>query len=248
MQLQITGQITGIEARNGGWFAVAIQEQGQNYPKKLSSKKPEIVQQAQSLMGQYVTALYNESESTNINPNNGMPYMNRFLEALSMPGQVLPQAPQQSFQPQPQPQAQNFQAPQPQFQGQPQTFAGQQPAVPFTPQQQPIPQGQITHVVGVDQIREAKIHRQSAAKVAVELLVHLDPADRNLASLVRISEQLVQYFDNGVQWTTPPVQQPVQNTAQAPQQFGPAPEAFPDAASTAAQQQSYEAPDDGIPF
>ena len=52
--------------------------------------------------------------------------------------------------------------------------------------------------------------REAAAKVAVDLLDHLDPADRTLASVVRISEQLVHYFRDGVQWSVPPVQQPVQ--------------------------------------
>jgi len=199
MQLQLTGQITGIEARNGGWFAVAFQEQGQNYPKKLSTKKPELVAQCQQMMGQWATALYNESESTNINPNNGQPYMNRYLEALAMAGQGLPPAQQQSHQPQqPGPQAYGHQ---PQQQGyQPQ---------PMQPQVQPgfQPQPQQPQVRVSDDLREARIMRQSAAKVSVELLAHLDPPDRNLASLVRISEQLVGYFRDGVQWTTPPVQQ-----------------------------------------
>jgi len=200
MQLQVTGHITGIEARNGGWFAVAITEQGAQYPRKLSTKKPDLVQAAQQMMGQYVDALYNESESTNINPNNGQPYMNRYLEALAMAGS-MPPVQQQPVQAQPPTQIIG----QPQ-QWQPQPVA-QQPVMQQAPVQQPVPQTQYANGVVTPQQKEDRIMRQSAAKVSVELLAHLDPPDRNLASLVRISEQLVQYFRDGVQWTTPPVQQ-----------------------------------------
>lgn len=228
MQLQVTGAITGIEARNGGWFAVAILEEGNEYPKKLSTKKPDIVQQAQQMMGQYVTALYNESESTNINPHNGMPYMNRFLEALAMPGTVPPPAPQQSFQPQP---AQ----PPTQIIGQPQQWQPQpQPQVP------PQPQPQVLRIS--EDLREARIHRQAASKVAVQLLDHLDVPDRNLASLIRISEQLVQYYANGVQWTTPPVQPPQTQPRNPQQEWAADPDAHPNPGA-APQQASYEQPD-----
>ena len=259
MQLQVTGHITGIEARNGGWFAVAITEQGAQYPKKLSTKKPDLVQAAQQMMGQYVDALYNESESTNINPNNGQPYMNRYLEALAMAGQGLPQAPQQSYQPQPQQQPQ-------QFQGQPQTFAGQPAAVPMQPQQwnqppaqqQPIQQAQTQYANGVvtPQQKEERIMREAAAKVAVDLIQHLDPADRTLASVVRISEQLVGYFRDGVQWNVaaiqpPPVQQPSQNDQPGGgSEYNPGYAAVAGMVPAQPQQPSYEQPqeDDGIPF
>jgi hypothetical protein len=246
MQLQITGHITGIEARNGGWFAIAIQEQGQTYPKKLSTKKPELVQMCQQMMGQYVDALYNESESTNINPNNGQPYMNRYLEAIAMAGTMPMQA-------QPQPQ---------QFQGQPQTFAGQPAAQPFTPPvQPPIQQAQYANGVVTPQQKEDRIMREAAAKVAAEFLQHLDPADRTLASVVRISEQLVGYFRDGVQWQVPSVQQPVQQQPQ--QQFqgeahdAQAQQAYQQHAQAQQRQGGYEQPqggfpahdvDDGIPF
>ena len=93
--------------------------------------------------------------------------------------------------------------------------------------------------------REAKIHRQAASKVAVQLLAYLTPDAQNLASLVAISEQLVKYYDNGVQWTTPPIQQPQSQAQQQHQGFdGEAHDAQQQAAA-----QGYEQPgDDGIPF
>jgi hypothetical protein len=225
MNQQIVGTVQGLEQRNGGWVAVAILAPGKEYPVKLSTKKQELIGQAQQMMGQVVTAGYNEAEGNSINPHTGTPYINRYLEAIAygqvdlvgaptqiQPQQQMPQQPQ--FVPQPAPQAQNFQ-------GQPQGFAGAPAAVPFSDQ------------------REAKIHRQTASKVAVELLVHLDPSERNLASLVRISEQLVKYYDEGVQWTTPPVQAPQPQAQQ--QHQGPPPAEY-------APGYGDEPGDDGIPF
>ena len=57
--------------------------------------------------------------------------------------------------------------------------------------------------------------RQAAGKVAAGLLPMLSPEDHNLASLIRISEQLVAYFRDGVQWQVPPQQQP---SSRQPQQ------------------------------
>jgi hypothetical protein len=105
---------------------------------------------------------------------------------------------------------------------------GPTPQAPFAPPMVPL-----------DDPKQAKIHRQTGAKVAVQLLQYLTPEERNLASLVRISEQLVHYFDNGVQWTTPPVQtQATQPQAQQQQQMQEQP------------QQGYEQPDEygDIPF
>jgi hypothetical protein len=214
MQLQITGTLVGMEARNGGWMAVGVQEPNSQYPKKLSTKKPELIQQAQSLMGQVVTAAYNESEGNQINPHTGTPYINRYLEALAL-GAVQMAQPQQA---QPAPVQQQY-APQP------------QPQYAPAPVQQQAPQG------GMSDAREMKIMRQAAAKVSVELLQHLEPGERTLASLVRISEQLVKYFDQGVPWQTNPIQAP-QPQAQ-PQQDTSGYEGYPEAQGQG---------DDGIPF
>lgn len=193
MNQQITGQLIGIEPRNGGYVAVVILEPGKQYPKKLSTKLPNLIQQAQQMINQIVTGAYSEWESNQINPHTGQPYQNRTLEALAM-GQVdlvgMPTQiqPAQYMPPQPAP-------PQPQY-------------TPPQPQLQPQP---------VVNLTEKKIHRQTATKVAVGLLAYLEPQDQNLASLVRISEQLVQYYDNGVQWQTNPVQ-PAETQQTQPQQ------------------------------
>jgi len=238
MNQQIVGTVQGLEQRNGGWVAVAILAPGKEYPVKLSTKKVELIQQAQQMMGQVVTAGYNEAEGNSINPHTGTPYINRYLEAIAFgqvdlvgaPTQIQPQ----QFMPQPAPQAQNFQAPQQHPQNP--VMGGYAP-----PPQQPMPQAPL---IPQPDLREAKIHRQTASKVAVELLQYLDPAERNLASLVRISEQLVQYYDHGVQWTTPPVQAPQQQGQQQHQ----APPPDPGQAAQGQQYYGEPDPDDGIPF
>lgn len=204
MQLQVTGQLIGMEPRAGGWVAVVIQDPNEQYPKKLSTKRPQLLGQAQQLMLQHVTALYTESDSPNINPNNGLPYVNRNLDQLTLANGAAPQ-----FQPQPAPQAQNF--PQPGIAtNQPQsvTFTPlpQQPT--FTPTLAPAPAPQPQQPVLSQRIpeaeRELRIHRQTATKVAAMMMSSLDKEDQNLASLLRISEQLVHYYVNGVQWQVPP--------------------------------------------
>ena len=137
MNQQIIGTVSGLEQRNGGWVAVAILAPGKEYPVKLSTKKQELIQQAQQMMGQVVTAGYNEAEGNSINPHTGTPYINRYLEAIAYgqvdlvgaPTQIQPQnvMPQQPQPVQPQPQ---------QFQGQPQGFAGAPAAVPFSDQRE----------------------------------------------------------------------------------------------------------------
>ena len=101
-----------------------------------------------------------------------------------------------------------------------------------------------------EDLRTKQIHRQAAAKVSVQLLQYLQPDQQNLASLVAISEQLVKYFDSGVQWNVNPVQPPQPQGQQQHQ----AAEAQPQQQ----QAQGYENPadygysqppgDDDIPF
>ena len=179
--LQIVGTLTGIESRNGGWSAIAILEEGNQYPKKLSTKKAELISASVSLMGQLVTAAYNESESNQTNPHTGNPYVNRYLEAITPGAQQLVQ-PGQQTQP-----IQQQQAPA-------QTGISGQPGTT------------IQHVVPRDEQREERIMRQSAAKVAADLLPLLSPEYHNLGSLVQIAEQLAKYFKEGVNWDVAPIQ------------------------------------------
>ena len=47
-------------------------------------------------------------------------------------------------------------------------------------------------------LREQKIHRQTASKVAAQLLSYLPENERTMATLLVLSERLVAYYDNGL--------------------------------------------------
>jgi hypothetical protein len=79
----VVGLLTGMEPRSSGWFRFTVQEDGKQYPLRLDTKKPEIIEQCKALMGQRVKALYGEQQSENINPNNGQPYTNRYLNNVA---------------------------------------------------------------------------------------------------------------------------------------------------------------------
>jgi hypothetical protein len=141
-------------------------------------------------MGNVVTAAYNEQEGNSINPHNGQPYINRYLEAIALGAVQIVQPGQQS---------------QPIVQQQ----AVQQPVQQPVQQQQyaPIPGAQQQpQIRTTDDVREMRIMRQAAGKVAASLLPLLSVESHNLASLVAISEQLVGYFKDGVQWQAQPIQ------------------------------------------
>jgi len=222
----VTGVVSALEPRSNDWVAVHISVPGRQYPTKLSTKRPELIGLAQSVVGQNVDALYNEEQSTQINPHNGQPYTNRYLEALAPAGSIPPPVvpvqqpvPQASFQGQPQgfpqpvqtfPQPQAMPVPQQPFPGgtgpAPQGIGNLQPQLPPQP---------VTAFVADDE-RENRIMRQAATKVAAAFLPQLNPEDQNLGSLIRISEQLLKYYREGVSWETAPPAVP----AQAPQQDG----------------------------
>ena len=197
MQQMVTGQVGTLEQRQSGWVAVHINVPGRQYPVKLSTKKTEIIGQAQSMQGQMVDALYNEVTGDSINPHTNQPYINRYLEALAPAGQmgpvqqqVMQEPAQQGFQPMSQLVPQNMPVQQPSQQW-------QQPVQQPVPQQPQVPAGVVT-----DTDREGRIMRQSAAKVAAELIQHRPLEERTIRTLVATSEQLVKYFRDGVSWTT----------------------------------------------
>lgn len=184
MQLQISGTIQGIEARNGGWVAVAVLEPNNQYPKKLSTKKPDLIQQAQSLMGHSVTALYNEMDGNTINPHTGLLYVNRYLEALSLGQSVaVPQGGGSEYNP---------------------GYAAQPQPQPVQPQQVVHVQPQPTATIR-DYQRELNINRQSARRDAISMLEWILPEDRTLAGVIRMTEQFVKHAMEGVPWQTEPV-------------------------------------------
>jgi hypothetical protein len=174
----IVGALAGMEARSNGWVRFSIAEQGRQYPVKVDTKKPEIIQQCQALMGQQVAAQIREQNSDNINPNTGAPYVNRYLNAIGPAGQQ-----QQPMQQQPAQQYQQQAAPQ--YQQQP--AAPQQPAQPQQDAFQPGSQGRV---------KEMEIMRQTAWKCVSELAAAgvLDPTP---IEMVQAAEVAMGYFVYG---------------------------------------------------
>jgi hypothetical protein len=98
VERQIHGMLSGVEARQNGWMAFLVLEDGMQYPTKVSTKLPELVQQAMALLNQQVSVQMREQESTTINPNSGRPYINRYLQQIAPRG-TTPETTPASVQP-----------------------------------------------------------------------------------------------------------------------------------------------------
>jgi hypothetical protein len=184
---EVQGTLAQVEQRQGGFYRFHIMEPGNEWPTKADTKKVDLIQQAMSLMGQPVAAQIREQESTNINPNSGKPYINRHLNAIAPagytpgvmpnPGAPMPQqmpvqpGGQQQYIPQPQP-------------AQPVQQAPVQPQQQFQPGLQ-----------GME--REIAIQRQTASKVAAQMLEILPPEQQTMQGLVALCEAWMAYYTYG---------------------------------------------------
>lgn len=198
--MYVSGILTAVSHRQGGWIRAEIEEPGKQYPRKLDTKKPELVQAAQSMVGQPVTAMYNEVDSGNPNPNRpGTNYINRYLEQISLGFTDV-----SGYNPQP-------------THAQPQQRQGAAPQV----QQRAQPQG--------DPEKDKRITRMACLKASSQLLMVLGVDDQNLASLMRINEQLVKYVYEGLPYEVPqahnethandPVGNPGHYSGQQPEEY-----------------------------
>ena len=126
------------------------------------------------MIGQRIAFLCNASHWTN---NSGQPVRSLWIDQVGTPGvgspaMAGPQQPQA---------ASNLPAGQ--------MTAG--PQIVVQPQIQGLPQYD-------DDPKQGKIHRQTATKVAAILLSNLPTEERNMNTLLALSERLVAYYDNGV--------------------------------------------------
>jgi hypothetical protein len=206
---ELQGVLTSAEQRQSGWVRFHISEPNRQYPTKVDTKKPETIQQAMSLMGQPVVVQIREQESTQINPHNGRPYVNRYLNGIApagfspgvlpQPGAVGPQG--QVYQPQPPMQPQPGAFPQPQ---QPQ-WTQPQPAQQPVQQPQPVPMA----ISGYD--RDINIMRQTAAKVVAMSVMALPPEQRTPIGMIEACEVFMAYFVHGpLRFGVTPFNQPRQ--------------------------------------
>lgn len=96
--LQIVGTCGSIEEKNG-WTAFNINVPGKNYPVKLSTKLPALIDAGRAVGDAVATWTYKESQG-NENPNKpGTYYMNRYFEAVELGAVAQPAAPASSSPP-----------------------------------------------------------------------------------------------------------------------------------------------------
>lgn len=81
-ELTIVGQCSGITEKPSGWTEFQIVVPGKQYPVKLATKSPQLITDARTIKDALATWTYNETESDNVNPNSGKPYVNRYLEKV----------------------------------------------------------------------------------------------------------------------------------------------------------------------
>lgn len=88
----VVGTLSGIEPKTSGWMRFSISVPGDQYPLKVDTKKPEIIEAAKALLGQDVTVQVNVQDSGNPNENKpGTNYMNRYLNEIAPAGEAAAQ-------------------------------------------------------------------------------------------------------------------------------------------------------------
>jgi len=167
---QIVGTLTGIVHKGEDKYQAVVMPDGSQYTKNLWTKDQNMVAYLSSQIGNRIAFLCNASHWQR---QDGQNVRSLWID------QVGPPAPGSPAMQGPTPQAQGF-VPQP-----------QQPVV-VQPQVTPMQQSYN------DDPKQGKIHRQTATKVAAQLLPYLPEGERNLATLFTLSERLVAYYDDGL--------------------------------------------------
>jgi hypothetical protein len=180
----VVGIVAGVLHKGDDRYQIEVNV-GQQNPKRLWTKDAGVVQQMQAMLGQQLSFMCGVSHWTN---NSGQAMRSLWINGFGQPG-AMPAQQQQPVQQQTQPLPQQAQ-PVPQQWQQPQTAAQPAPSMP----------AQTQAAAPQRDLREEKIHRQTATKVAVDLLKYLAPEHHTFDTLITLSERLVAYYEQGVQW------------------------------------------------
>ena len=183
----VTGTLSGVEPRSGGWMRFSILEAGKQYPVKVDTKKPEIIQQATAMLGQQVSAQINCSDSGNPNPNSpGNNFINRYLNQIGPAGSIAAPAgqTQQAVDPN-----------DPVAVAKAALAAAEAEAAAKAQQAAAAQQGGGQRVD--DSVREMRIMRQTAVKAAAAMFPALPESQQSPKGLVEVAEAFVAYFVYG---------------------------------------------------
>jgi hypothetical protein len=137
------------------------------------------------MIGQHTSFLCGKSHWTN---NSGQPVTSLWINGVGQ-GAAAPQAPMV-----PQPVAPLPTAPQQSWPAQPPTVVQPQ-SQPMAALQQPV--AQVEQRIP-ESLREKRIMRQTASKVASILISHTPSEQRTLDNVLTLSERLVAYYENGL--------------------------------------------------
>jgi len=184
----VSGIIQGIVQKGADKWQVEVNI-GQQNPRRLWTKDQALVGQLSMMIGQQTSFLCGISHWTN---QQNQPVRSLWINGVGQ-GAAVPQAPvaQQPVAPppvapQPQP-VQQWQPPQQPTVVQP--MVQPMAAMPTATVEQRIP----------DSLREVRIMRQTASKVASILISHVPSEQRTLDNVLALSERLVGYYESGMQ-------------------------------------------------
>ena len=194
-QQLVRGQVSGIIQKNIDTWQIAVTPEGSQYAKNLWTKDAALVNDMGQRIGQSFDFLCNVSHWTR---QDGQSVRSLWANVVGAFGTLSDPQPQQ---------AQSYQQPQPQQQYQ-QPQQQQSTTTTQPQQQQPAMAAQIPQ-----EVKEMRIMRQTAMKVAAALLPYLPPEQRNLSGLQVVAEWQVRYYTGGPQaepWQEQPQNGPTQ--------------------------------------
>lgn len=88
------GKVGALIEKKAGWHTVEISVPGKQYPVKADTKLEPLLKQVREIRDGDLIATFtiSETESENINPNSGKPYIERRLEKIELGAQNAPNA------------------------------------------------------------------------------------------------------------------------------------------------------------
>ena len=94
MDTTYVGTVHTLIEKKGGWHTIEIAIPGKQYPVKADTKLEPLLKQVREIRDGDLIATFtvSETESENINPNSGKPYIERRLEKVELGAQNAPDA------------------------------------------------------------------------------------------------------------------------------------------------------------